>query len=80
MSPKILFDNTKDVEAISTKLLEPSSDDLKFMASRFSKEQWEILCASSNFMDMLYNDFNRSRFLAEKILAGRGDTINAQNK
>jgi hypothetical protein len=57
-------------------IVRPSTvEEMKAFALRFNLAEWNLLCKSKVFMELIFTDINKSKILAEKILAGKGDKI-----
>lgn len=51
--------------------IEPTAEEMRTFASRFSKDEWSKLCENKIFLDLIYTDIKRTRILAEMLLAGK---------
>ena len=70
---EILFDKAKDKEIVLSDT--PTAEDMAKVAARHTPEEWAKLTASHNFMLLLMKNIPKAKMLAEKILAGKGDTL-----
>jgi hypothetical protein len=49
--------------------VEPTPEEMKAFAARFTKDEWDKLCANAEFISLVDKDLAKCRPLAEKILA-----------
>lgn len=87
--PEIIFDKDKDKESKvnmenlieATKLPKsPTGEEMAEIAARHTPEQWEMFCKSPQFLDLICTNLPRAKCLIEKMLAGKGNTINEKNQ